>query len=124
MGMFDRKNEDSIALDDRGMQRSDPASTRTAVLTPPSSAMSPAASSMSRPPLTLERAKNTILKIRCTNQEGQVVNETTQIIPASGKATATLHFSKPEGWPAGQYRFEVFINDVPAVTMDFEVAQR
>ena len=32
-----------------------------------------------------------------------------------------FHISKPNGWPAGKYKIEVFLNDQPASAKTFEV---
>jgi hypothetical protein len=54
------------------------------------------------------------LKARWTYQQGgqtTVVNEETQTITPTGPATTEFHISKPDGWPAGQYTVEVFLDD-------------
>lgn len=53
--------------------------------------------------------------------EPTVVNEETQTIQASGPATTEFHISKPDGWPAGEYQVELFVNDVSAGTRRFTV---
>ena len=35
-----------------------------------------------------------------------------------------FHISKPDGWPAGKYKVEVFLNDQSAGTKNFEVQAR
>jgi hypothetical protein len=66
-------------------------------------------------------APTATLKARWTYQDGQVVNESTQTIAPSGNARTEFHVSKPEGWPPGQYKVEVFLNGTPAATKDFQV---
>ena len=61
------------------------------------------------------------LKARWTYQEGQVVNESTQTIAPTGDARTEFHISKPDGWPPGKYKLEVFLNGSSAATRDFEV---
>jgi hypothetical protein len=64
----------------------------------------------------------TTVKARWTYQDGQVVNESTQTIaPAAGGARTEFHISKPNGWPAGKYTLEVFLNGSSAATKDLEV---
>jgi hypothetical protein len=61
------------------------------------------------------------LKARWTYQDGQVVDESTQTIAPTGNARTEFHISKPEGWPAGKYKLEVFLNGSSAGTRDVEV---
>jgi uncharacterized protein YfaS (alpha-2-macroglobulin family) len=67
-------------------------------------------------------APTATLKARWTYQDGQVVNESTQTIAATGDARTEFHISKPDGWPAGKYKLEVLVNGSSAATKDFEVA--
>ena len=67
-------------------------------------------------------APTATLKARWTYQDGQVVNESTQTIAATGDARTEFHVSKPDGWPAGKYKLEVLVNGSSAATKDFEVA--
>lgn len=66
-------------------------------------------------------APTATLKARWTYQDGQVVDESTQTIAPTGAATTEFHISKPDGWPAGKYKLEVFLNGSSAATKDFEV---
>ncbi|MEO8628023.1 MAG: hypothetical protein ABI612_07960 [Betaproteobacteria bacterium] len=50
-----------------------------------------------------------------------VVHEETQTITPSGPATSEFHVSKPDGWPAGDYQVEVFVDDKSAGTKTFTV---
>jgi len=52
------------------------------------------------------------------------VDETTIEFESSGPATNEFHVAKPSGWPKGDYRVEVFLNDspAPAMTKTFKVA--
>jgi hypothetical protein len=61
------------------------------------------------------------LKARWTYQDGQVVNESTQTIAPTRDARTEFHISKPDGWPAGKYKLELFLNGSSATTKDFEV---
>ena len=61
------------------------------------------------------------LKARWTYQDGQVVDESTQMIAPTGNARTEFHISKPDGWPAGKYKLEVFLNGSSAGTKDVEV---
>jgi hypothetical protein len=66
-------------------------------------------------------APTATLKARWTYQEGQVVNESTQTIAPTGDARTEFHISKPDGWPTGKYKLEVFLNGSSAATRDVDV---
>lgn len=62
------------------------------------------------------------LTARWTYEDGQVVDESSQTIAPTGRATVTeFHLSKPDGWPAGGYKVEVLLNGTSAGTKDFRV---
>jgi hypothetical protein len=71
--------------------------------------------------LTEGAAPTATLKARWTYQDGQAVKESTQTIAPIGDARTEFHISKPDGWPTGKYKLEVFLNDSSAATKDFEV---
>jgi hypothetical protein len=66
-------------------------------------------------------AATATLKARWTYQDGQTVNESTQTIAPTGDARTEFHISKPDGWPTGKYKLEVFLNGSAAATKDFVV---
>ena len=70
---------------------------------------------------TAGTAPTAALKARWTYQDGQVVNESTQTIAPTGDARTEFHISKPDGWPSGKYKLEVFLNGSSAATKGFEV---
>lgn len=63
------------------------------------------------------------IKARWTYQDGQVVDESVQHITPNGTEASEFHVSKPDGWPAGKYTLEVFVNGAPAGTKQFEVVR-
>jgi hypothetical protein len=66
---------------------------------------------------------NATLTARWTYEDGQVVDESRQDIVASGGTAVTeFHVSKPDGWPAGEYKVEVLLNGTPAGSKDFKVS--
>jgi Flp pilus assembly protein CpaB len=71
--------------------------------------------------ITSGSAPNAVLKTRWTYQDGQVVDESEQVITPTGDAATEFHISKPDGFPAGKYKLEVFLNGTPVQTADFEV---
>jgi hypothetical protein len=60
---------------------------------------------------------------RWTYQDGQVVNETKQVIAPSGPAVTEFHIARASGWPAGKYKVEVTANGSPAGSREFEVKE-
>jgi len=68
-------------------------------------------------------AATATLKALWTYQDGQVVNESTQTIAPTGTARTEFHISKPDGWPTGKYKLEVFLNGSSAATRDVRVDQ-
>lgn len=72
--------------------------------------------------VTTGSASTAELKTRFTFQDGQVVEESTRTIaPSGGEAATEFHISKPDGFPVGKYRVEVFVNGAQAGTKEFEV---
>lgn len=63
------------------------------------------------------------IKARWTYQDGQVVDESVQHISPNGTESSEFHISKPNGWPAGKYTLEVFLNGTSAGTKQFEVVR-
>jgi ABC-type oligopeptide transport system substrate-binding subunit len=66
-------------------------------------------------------AATATLKARWTYQDGQVADESSQTIAPTGDARTEFHISKPDGWPTGKYKLEVFLNGSSTATKDFEV---
>lgn len=64
------------------------------------------------------------LKAKWTyRKDGQetLVKEDTQTISPIGPANSEFHVSKPDGWPEGEYRVEILVNDKPAGSKTFTV---
>lgn len=64
---------------------------------------------------------NATLAAKWTYQDGQTVKEDSKTIAATGPATTSFEISKPDGWPAGNYKVEVTLNGQPAGSKDFSV---
>jgi hypothetical protein len=62
------------------------------------------------------------LVAKWTYEDGQVVNESTQTIAATGPAVTEFHIAKPDGWPAGKYTLVVTANGTPSAPVQFTVA--
>jgi hypothetical protein len=61
------------------------------------------------------------VKVRWTYQDGQVVDESVQTIAPTGDSATEFHISKPNGWPIGTYKAEVYLNGQLVETKEFEV---
>ena len=59
--------------------------------------------------------------VRWSFENGQVVNESSQAVNASGKARTEFHISKPDGWPTGKYKVEVMLDGKAAGSKSFTV---
>ena len=69
-------------------------------------------------------AQTATLRAKWTYQDGQTVDETSRTIAPSGRERTEFHIAKPDGWPAGKYKLEVFLNDQSKETKTFEVQPR
>ena len=68
---------------------------------------------------TAGSAPRATLTARFTYQDGQVVDESSQDVAGAG--VTEFHISKPDGWPAGQYKVEVLLDGKSVATRSFEV---
>jgi len=66
-------------------------------------------------------APSAILRAKWSFEDGQLVNESTRTIAPVNKERTEFHIAKPDGWPAGKYKLEVFLNDQSAETKSFDV---
>ena len=69
-------------------------------------------------------APNATIRAKWTFEDGQTVDDSTRTIAPGGRERTEFHIAKPNGWPAGKYKLEVFLNDQPAQTKSFEVQAR
>ena len=70
---------------------------------------------------TTGTATNSTLGAKWTYQDGQTVNDSSQTIAPTGPAVTTFHISKPDGWPAGNYKVEVSLDGKSVASKDFSV---
>jgi hypothetical protein len=70
---------------------------------------------------TTGTASNATLAAKWTFQDGQTVNDSSQTIAPNGPAVTTFHISKPDGWPAGNYKVEISLNGASVSSKDFTV---
>jgi len=72
--------------------------------------------------LTSGTSPSATVKVRWTYEgDGQVVDESEQTITTTGDTATEFHISKPNGWPAGNYKAEVYLNGQLVQTKEFEV---
>ena len=69
-------------------------------------------------------ASTATVRARWTFEDGQTVDESSRTIAPGGRERTEFHITKPNGWPAGKYKLEVFLNDQSAQTKTFEVQAR
>ena len=66
-------------------------------------------------------AQSATVRAKWTFEDGQVVNDSTRTITPNKAERTEFHISKPDGWPAGKYKVEVFLDNQTAGTKDFAV---
>jgi hypothetical protein len=71
--------------------------------------------------LTRGASSNAKLRVKWTFEDGQVVNQSERSIAPTGDAATEFHIAKSDGWPAGKYKLEVFLDETPAQVREFEV---
>jgi len=54
-------------------------------------------------------------------QDGQTVHEDVKTVNTTGPATHDFSISKPDGFPVGNYKFELWVNGALAQTREFMV---
>ena len=70
---------------------------------------------------TTGAASSATLAAKWTYQDGQTVNDSSQTIAPTGPAVTTFHISKPDGWPAGNYKVEISLDGNMVSSKDFTV---
>jgi hypothetical protein len=66
-------------------------------------------------------ASTATVRARWTFEDGQTVDDSSRTIAPGGRERTEFHIAKPNGWPAGKYKLEVFLNGQSADTKSFEV---
>jgi hypothetical protein len=61
------------------------------------------------------------LRTRWQYADDQLVDESKQTITPNGEARTEFHIAKPDGFPPGKYKVEVFLNGQLAGSKEFEV---
>lgn len=70
---------------------------------------------------TTGRGTATAIRARWTFADGQVVADDARTISGTGSDLTEFHITKPDGFPAGGYRVEIFLDGRPAANRNFTV---
>jgi hypothetical protein len=70
---------------------------------------------------TIGRSSGSTLTANWTYQDGQQVSQTSQQIAPNGPAVTEFHIAKPDGWPQGLYRVQVFLDGVESGSKELVV---
>jgi hypothetical protein len=71
--------------------------------------------------MTSGSAPGATLKSVWTTEDGQVVDESQQVLASTGDAVTEFHVSKPEGLPTGKYKVEISLNGTPIQSKEFQI---
>lgn len=71
--------------------------------------------------MTSGSAPGATLKTTWSTEDGQVVDESQQVLAGTGDLVTEFHVSKPEGLPAGKYLVQVSLNGNPIQTKEFMI---
>ncbi len=66
-------------------------------------------------------AQSATLRAKWTFEDGQVVDDSSRTIAPGSRERTEFHIAKPDGWPTGKYKVEVFLDNKSADTQSFEV---
>jgi hypothetical protein len=66
-------------------------------------------------------AASATINVKWTFQDGQTVKEDSRTISPTGPATTEFSIQKAGGWPKGEYKAEVTVDNGPATTKTFTV---
>ncbi|KZC43017.1 hypothetical protein RHOFW510R12_36360, partial [Rhodanobacter sp. FW510-R12] len=64
---------------------------------------------------------NATLAAKWTTQDGQVVHEDSKSLNAMGPETTAFMISKPDGFPAGNYKVDISLDGKQVASKDFSV---
>jgi hypothetical protein len=71
--------------------------------------------------ITSGASPSAILKATWTFEDGQVVDTSEKTIAPNGEEATEFHIAKPDGFPAGKYKLEVYLDGNQVSTKSFEV---
>ena len=63
------------------------------------------------------------LKVRWTDEQGTVIDESEKTITPNGAEATEFHMSKAEGLPVGRYKVEIFVNGEQVESREFQVVR-
>ena len=66
-------------------------------------------------------AQSASLRAKWTFEDGQVVDDSSRTIAPGSRERTEFHIAKPDGWPTGKYKVEVYLDNAYADTKSFEV---
>lgn len=69
--------------------------------------------------MTSGSSPNSMLRAVWTDENGQVVDESQQVVASTG--VTEFHISKPDGLPPGRYRVEIFLDGNSVQTKEFTI---
>ena len=64
---------------------------------------------------------NATLAAKWSYQDGQTVHEDSKTLTSSGPETTAFMISKPDGFPAGNYKVEISLNGSQVASKDFSI---
>lgn len=70
---------------------------------------------------TTGASPNATLGATWTYQDGQTVDQQSQQIAPTGPATTEFHIQKPDGWPTGMYKVQVYLDGVESGSKELVV---
>lgn len=72
--------------------------------------------------LTSGAASPVVLSAKWFYREtGELVNTASQVIAPNESVVSSFHISKPDGWLAGDYQVQIYVDNVLAARQDFDV---
>ena len=71
--------------------------------------------------ITTGASPSAVLKATWTDEHGQVIDTSERTITPSGEAATEFHIAKPDGFPAGKYKIDVYLNGNQVQSRTFEV---
>ena len=71
--------------------------------------------------ITRGASPSAVLKATWTFENGQIIDTTERTIAPSGEAATEFHIAKPDGFAAGKYKLEVYLDGNQVQSKTFEV---
>jgi hypothetical protein len=71
--------------------------------------------------ITKGASPSSVIKATWTFEDGQVVDTSERTIAPNGEEATEFHIAKPDGFPAGKYKVEVYLDGNQVHSKSFEV---